>query len=59
MSDSELQSLKADFLEWTGGFEPESEEDISTYVDASMPFAIDATEAIEALRAWMREVSVR
>jgi hypothetical protein len=55
MSDSELQSLKADFLEWTGGFDPESEEDISAYVETSMPFDLDPNAACAALREWMRE----
>jgi hypothetical protein len=59
MSESELQSLKADFLAWTGGFEPESEDDISSYIETSMPFTLDAVEAAEVLRAWMREVAVR
>ena len=54
MSDSELKLLKADFLEWTGGFEPETEEDIAAYVDTSMPFDLKPEEAREALRKWMR-----
>jgi hypothetical protein len=54
MSDSELKLLKADFLEWTGGFEPETEDDIKVYVDTSMPFNLKPDEAREALREWMR-----
>ena len=54
MSDSELQPFKADFLEWTGGFEPETEEDITTYVDTSMPFDLNAEDVRTALLEWMR-----
>lgn len=57
MSDSELQSLKADFLRWTGGFEPETEDDITTYIEASMPFVLSGDDARIALREWMREAA--
>jgi hypothetical protein len=52
MSDSELKLPR--LLEWTGGFEPETEEDITTYVETSMPFDLKPEEAREALREWMR-----
>jgi hypothetical protein len=55
MTDTNTDALKADFLEWTGGFEPECVEDIDTYIAASMPFDIPADEARAALQQWMRE----
>jgi hypothetical protein len=55
MTPDQLQSLKADYLEWTGGFEPEVEEDIETYVEAAMAVDLDVGEVREALRRWMRE----
>jgi hypothetical protein len=45
--------LKADYHAWTGGFDPETDDDIAAYVATSMPFPIDPDEAREALRAWM------
>jgi hypothetical protein len=54
MSNLELQSLKSDFLEWTGGFEPETEDDIAAYVNTSMPLDLDPAEARDALREWMQ-----
>jgi hypothetical protein len=57
MSDSELQALKADFLEWTGGFEPETEDDIAVYVETAMAFDSNPLEVREALREWMREAA--
>jgi hypothetical protein len=43
--------LKADLLEWTGGFSPEREKDIEVYVRASLPFQLDDAEAAGVLRA--------
>jgi len=31
MTTEQIESLKADFLEWTGGFEPEADGDIAAY----------------------------
>ena len=55
MTTDQLESLKADFLQWTGGFEPETVEDITTYIDTSMPFDLASDEAAKALREWMRQ----
>ena len=53
-----IESLKADFLEWTGGFEPESDEQVATYVATSMPFDLDPDEATEALQGWRTVASL-
>lgn len=57
MTATQLESLKSDFLEWTGGFEPESHEDIARYIDTSMPFDYDKAEALKVLSAWMKEAA--
>ena len=54
MTPAQLESLKSDFLEWTGGFEPESEHDIEKYVASSMSVELDEREVREALAQWMR-----
>jgi len=55
MTSEQFDFLKADFLGWTGGFKPETSDDIATYVAMSMPFNLDAAEATESLRQWGRE----
>lgn len=57
MTGSQLEDLKADYLEWTGGFPPESVEDVEAYIATSMPFDIDPTEATKSLIGWLRESS--
>jgi hypothetical protein len=52
MTAAQLDSLKADFLKWTGGFDPETDEDVAIYINTSMPFDLDVAEATEALRRW-------
>lgn len=55
MTQAQLEELKADFLEWTGGFEPESEEECLNYIQTSMPFNLAVEEAADALRRWVHE----
>ena len=55
MNDPELQALKADFLDWTGGFEPETEAEIAAYVGTSMPFQLNPNDARTSLLEWMRD----
>ena len=59
MTIAQIGSLKADFLEWTGGFEPETDGDIAAYVSTSMPFDFDAAEATEVLQRWRAGASVQ
>jgi len=59
MTIAQIESLKADFLEWTGGFEPETDRDIATYISTSMPFDFDAAEATEVLQRWLAGTSVQ
>lgn len=55
MTPAQIELLKEDFLEWTGGFEPESEEDVETYVMSSITVELDPAEARQVLTDWMRD----
>jgi len=55
MSGEQLAALKAHYLEWSGGFEPETTEDIDTYADAAMDVNLDRGEAVNALTEWLKE----
>lgn len=57
MMQADFDALKADFLEWTGGFEPESDAHVEVYLSASMPLALDEEVARTALRSWMRRAA--
>jgi hypothetical protein len=46
-----VQRLKEDYLEWSGGFPPDSETEIFLYVEYARKIE-DAEFAREALRAW-------
>jgi hypothetical protein len=56
MTSDQLIALKDDFLSWTGGFEPESSEQITAYAAYSMPYDLKENEAIKALLDWMQPV---
>jgi hypothetical protein len=57
MTDHQLAALKADYLEWTGGFVPEAEDDISAYISAAMPIDFDDRAVAEALKGWLAETN--
>jgi len=48
------RAIEQDFLEWSGGFPPDSEEQIFVYVETSSPIDTDSQEVSELLRTWMR-----
>ena len=55
MNDVIAATLKEDFRNWSGGFSPESREQISVYIDYAMPCDGDASalEVQEVLSVWM------
>jgi len=53
MTNHEIQSLKQDFLAWSGGFEPESMHQISVYLDYACDSSLDGVEARHFLVTWM------
>lgn len=57
MTQTQLESLKAHYLDWSGDTVPETEEDIAVYVDAAILTEFDPAAATAALRAWMREAA--
>jgi hypothetical protein len=55
MDTQRVEAIKADFLEWSGGFRPDSDEQIFIYVQYSAPSDADEKELLALLRAWMQE----
>jgi phosphoenolpyruvate-protein kinase (PTS system EI component) len=49
-----IGALRADFLAWSGGFFPESEAQITVYVDYALAVNVDAVTARRLLQDWMR-----
>jgi len=55
MDANTTNAVKQDFLAWSGGFPPDSEQDIFIYIEyAYGADRTDADEAREMLRDWMR-----
>ena len=55
MNPSMAESIKSDFLEWSGGFPPESEDQITVYVDYADPSGQGTEDVRRTLRAWMND----
>ena len=53
ITKQQIESLKRDFLEWSGGFEPDSEHQITVYVDYARDSRLDRAEVRELLEDWM------
>jgi len=53
MNETKRQELIEDFLQWSGGFPPESEHQITVYIDYALKPEFNPTEAREALVDWM------
>lgn len=52
MTATELSKLRADFLEWTGGFNPADISEIEVYLSTSLDITVDENAARVALRDW-------
>ncbi len=48
-------SFKEDFQAWSGGFPPDSEQQIFIYMEYAYGTEADADEVREMLRKWMQE----
>ncbi len=48
-----LTALKKDFAEWSGGFPPDSLEQITVYIDYTLPVGTNPDEARQSLIGWM------
>ena len=47
--------LRNDFEDWSGGFPPESDEQIFIYVDYAMATDFEEPVVFKVLRAWMEQ----
>lgn len=54
MDTATITSLKQDFADWSGGFPPDSTEQITVYIDYSLSAQIDPEEARQVLVEWMQ-----
>ena len=59
MTNAQIASMRAHFLEWSGGFEPESQFQITVYVDYAADQDLDADEVRSGLEDWAHENSRR
>jgi hypothetical protein len=57
MTPDQSKQLRADFASWSGGFEPESEQQIDEYIEGSLGVDLDADEARMDLMLWMQELN--
>jgi hypothetical protein len=55
MNEQNAAAIKADFAEWSGGFPPESPEQVTVYIDYACPNTADSTLIREILLAWMQQ----
>ena len=53
MTSEQIESLKRHFLEWSGGFEPDSKHQITVYVDDAHDSDLDENEVRRELIDWM------
>jgi len=51
-------AIREDFLAWSGGFPPESEEQIADYCEAARPADTDFNAAYAFLREWANKAFV-
>lgn len=52
MTTEQAEALRIDFLAWTGGFPPESREQITAYILTAMPYDIEDEGARMVLASW-------
>jgi hypothetical protein len=53
MTKLQIENVKRHFLEWSGGFEPESAHQIIVYVDYARDSRLDREEVRHLLEDWM------
>ncbi|MCC7292627.1 MAG: hypothetical protein IT449_11260 [Phycisphaerales bacterium] len=55
MTNEELLSLTRDFLDWSGGFAPESLHQLTVYLDYALDPSLEREDARDYLIAWMND----
>lgn len=58
MNETKRQELIEDFLQWSGGFPPESEHQITVYIDYALQADFHPNQARDALFHWMQDEEV-
>ena len=53
MEEYAVKAIKQDFLTWSGGFPPESDEQIFVYVETARSSETDDEEVRNLLKTWM------
>lgn len=55
MDEQTINAIKEDFSTWSGGFPPESDAQITVYIDYASSKDWDDDKVRELLRDWMQE----
>ena len=55
MDGRTASEIKRHFRAWSGGFPPESDDQIYVYIDAANPDDVPDVELWDLLRTWMNE----
>jgi hypothetical protein len=50
---AKIEALKEHFRSWSGGFKPESEDQITVYIDYAIVSDLETEEARDALLDWL------
>ncbi len=53
MTNEQIEELKRHFFVWSGGFEPESEDQIIVYVDYARVSQLERDEVYDVLVEWL------
>ncbi len=53
MDEQMSKTIKGRFLEWSGGFAPESDYQITVYIDYALSIEDDPEAVRKLLREWM------
>jgi hypothetical protein len=59
MSHALADVIRSDFLEWSGGFPPESTYEVYVYVELARPRHMNEDDVREFLLGWMNEGAPR
>jgi hypothetical protein len=57
MTKEQTEALRRHFLEWSGGFEPESKYQITVYIDYARDSRLDQDEVRVVLENYMNNLS--
>lgn len=55
MENETFQAIKQDFMDWSGGFPPDSDHEMSVYIETASPSGSNDMDLWALLRRWMNE----